>query len=333
MRHGVAFVAGKYPNRSGPQDYFTYCADAAADIGADAVKAYATPTYTTVYPNQTWGASHTTLTGLVQDAAYAAMFSDARLTRFFLNTWTFANGINNKWINEWTNADDAAEYTEIYNMAVHLLSTYSGKEFVIQNWEGDWALLGSFVFTDEVPPQRANRMACYMRARQRAIRDARAAVTSTSTIVCAFEVNRCLDKQGARVHEFLDRVRPDAVSFSLYECINTYGANQAECEANIERLMTRAAFNVRRVLGPQVRLYIGEYGWPEAEPGFSGLGLNLGALIQKVIDTADALGFTDMVFWNLFDNEEQSPGVPRGYYVYDETLTLSDQGTKLATVL
>lgn len=331
MRHACAFVASKYPTRT--NDRLTHGADVAGDLGFEALKIYATPSYATAYPQQAWEASHATLTALAQDAAYEAVLGDARFNRFFINTWTFANGVNNKWINEWTNADSAAEESELYDFCVHLLSTYSGKEFVIQNWEGDWALLGAFDVNATANPDRMRRMAEYLRSRQRAVTRARAAVASTSKILHAVEVNRCLDKFGGRVHQLLAEVRPDAVSFSAYESINTWGANQAAAEANIEALLTRSVRTIRGVLGPNVRLYIGEYGWPEAEPGFNSLSLDGGALVQKVSDVGDALGITDCVFWELYDNEEQSPGVPRGYYVYDETGALSAQGTKLATLI
>lgn len=330
MRHSVAHVAGKYFNGA---SFLVNGADAIADAGGDSVKLYATPSYVASYPGQTWGAAHTTLEELAQDAAYAAVFGDSRLVRFFLNTWTFANGINNKWINDWDNADGAAEESELYDFCVHLLSTYSNKEFVIQNWEGDWALLGAFDPTAVVTPDRMRRMADYLRPRQRAVTRARAAVASSSKLIHAVEVNRCLDRFGGRVHQLLDEVRPDAVSFSAYESINTYGSSQAEAEANIEARLTQSVRTIKRVLGNNVRLYIGEYGWPEAESGFASLGLDLGDLIQKVSDVGDALGITDCVFWQLYDNEEQSPGVPRGFYVYDETGALSEQGTKLAALI
>lgn len=328
MRHSIAHVAGKYFNGA---SFLVSGADAIADAGGDSIKLYATPSYVASYPGQTWGAAHTTLEELAQDAAYAAVFGDSRLVRFFLNTWTFANGVNNDWINDWSNAQDAAEENELYDFCVHLLSTYSNKEFVIQNWEGDWALLGAFDTAAIANPERMQRMAQYLRARKRAIVRARADVASSSKLVFAVEVNRCLDRFGGRVHKLLDQVRPDAVSFSLYECINTVGVNQASWEANIDSRMTEAAFRIRRVLGDNVRLYIGEYGWPEAEAGFA--SLDLGAAMQRVADTGDTLGMTDAVFWQVYDNEEQSPGVPRGFYMYDETNTLSEQGTKLVTLL
>lgn len=333
MRDAVAIIGCKYPDRSGTGDFLTYAANYAGTAGADALKLEISQNYATKYPGQTWSGTHTTLTQLAQDTAMATVLGDVRFVRFFFNTFTFANGVNNKWVNDWTPADDAAEYAELYALACHLLATYSGKEFVIQNWEGDWALLASFTPGDPVPVDRLARMADYLRTRQRAISDARRDTPSTSTVVHGVEVNRCLDLFGDRVHQILARVRPDAVSFSLYECINTYGANQAATEAIIQTRMTRAAFNVRNALKPgQVRLYIGEYGWPEKEAGFISLGLNMAQLVAKVRTVAQSLGITDCAFWQLFDNEEQSLGVIRGFAVYDRSLALTDQGAALVGV-
>lgn len=333
MRLACAHVDPKYPDRSVEQDTLTYGADGVATFGFTGIKIYATPNYVSSYPQQAWSATHTTLVALVQDPAYVTVLTDVRLERYFINTWTFANGINNNWINAWTPADSLAEENELYDLCVHLLSTYSNKEFVIQNWEGDWALLGAFDPYAIANEDRMQRMADYLRARQRAITRARAAVTSTSTVVHAVEVNRCLDKFGGRVHMLLDQVRPDAVSFSLYECINTYGSSQAEFIANIQSRMLEAARTVRRVVGENTRLYVGEYGWNELQFNFPAAGLDLGAAIQAVNDTGDEIGMSDVVFWEFRCNEELSPGSYRGFCVYKPDGSLGIQGTKLATLV
>lgn len=332
MQDVVAIIGCLYPDRSGTGDFVTYAADVAGDNGATGLKFEFSESHTTKYPDQDWDGAPTTLTELAQETCFETVFSDARFSRFVINTITFANGVNNDWVNEWPPAADAAEYTEVYNFACHLLSTYSGKAFVIQNWEGDWSLIGSYTASDPVPVDRLARLGSYLRTRQRAIRDARRDTTSSSTIVHAVEVNRCLDLYGDRVHQLLHMVRPDAVSFSLYECINTYGANTAATEAIIESRMMRAVFNIRRVLGNNVGLCVGEFGQPELEAGFISLGLDVGALTLKVRSVATTLGFLHCAFWQLFDNEEQSPGVYRGFCVFDDTLTLTDQGTALVAV-
>jgi hypothetical protein len=191
-----------------------------------------------------------------------------RLIDTFLTLGLLQIGIYNPWNSEITTTQLQNEYTEIYNLGVHLLSTYSNKTFILNNWEGDWALLGDFTPIAIVPPYRAERMAAFLSARQRAIKDARKNVSSTSTLLGSVEVNRTLDPYGQRVHrDVLTLMKPDMVSFSLYECINTWGT-QAETINNIDYLMRKAIRNVKQNVGNSMPLYVGEYGWPEAEAGF-----------------------------------------------------------------
>lgn len=336
-RHACAVVASRYPDRSSTGDFLTYCADTIADLGFGGIKLFISPnyggafepTYRTDYPGQDWADTYTSPVDLIQDPAFVAVFSDVRLTRFFMNTWSFqAGALDNYWINNITPAQLQAEYDAIYDMAVHLLTTYGGKEFVIQNWEGDWALLGNFDPESPTPSYRTDRMAAFMRARQRAVHDARRdCPTSTSKIFYAIELNRALDHYGVRVNRDVIRfVRPDRVSLSLYEAINDWalGLNQAQAEASIGVHMAEVVRQVREAL-PGVPIYIGEYGFPELQVSFT---LDAGGLVAAVISNADSLGLLDTVFWQLFDNEEISPGNPRGYAIYDTSLTLTVQGQK-----
>ncbi len=353
VRHGCADVAGKYPDRSGTQDFLTYTANLPTTVGAgfNSIKVYLSPNYKgdldaakTDYPNQTWSGAHADLTSLAGDTAFNTVFS--AYSRVFINTWTFANGINNPWVNNISTTQLANEYTEIYNLVVYLLTTYSGKEFVIQNWEGSWELLGAFDPHAVIDPYRVGRMVAFLNARQRAVQDARAATPSTSTVYHAVEINRCLDDYGFRLHrDVLPKVNCDAISWSAYEAINTWGSGQADAEANIASLMTKGFNRVRAALQAYPgapftkRFYIGEFGWPENDAGFISLGLDVGALIQKAIDTANTLGVTDMIYWQICDNEENSPGVPRGYNIYTRNGSsttvgaLSGAGTKYAAIL
>lgn len=318
---GVNCVDGTYPVRS---DHLTYGASLAAASGCDAFKVFWSDGYATSdYPLQDWSASTpTNLTQLAQTTTMTSVISN--FNTIVANTWTFANGRNNKWVNNWTPADDAAEYQEIYNLATWWLANQPGKTLVIQNWEGDWSLLGSFNEFDSVPADRPARMANYLRTRQNAINDARRGSTSTARVLHGVEVNRCLDDFGARVHrDVLPHAIPDMVSFSLYEAINTWGTGQTDALANITRLFTRARDVVRAHTKGKCPMYIGEFFWPETDTGFTSLGLDGGGLCDRVLDLASSMNFWGAFGWNLFDNES------RGYYVVKPDNTVSSQGAAL----
>jgi len=80
-------------------------------------------------------------------------------------------------------------------------------------------------------------------------------------------------------------------------------------------------------------MMVGEFGWPENDSGFLFNNLSPGPLIQKVTDIANANNFTDMYYWEIYDNEELSPGNPRGYYLIDKTGSYSRAGTKYLSLL
>lgn len=334
---GVAHVAPDYGPRTVGGD-----ADEIADEGFHSIKLHLSPAYQIEYPLQSWSGTHTTLTQLASDPAFAAVFGDPRLTRFVLNVWTFANGINNPWTQAVAPnsggeavANLAAERAEIRELAEHFLATYPGKTFILQGSELDWAYIGTASeaarqFT--VPPYRRDQMAAFFSERQRAVEEARARVVSSASVLHGMELNLVLDDFGPRVHrDVLPLVLPDVVGFSSYEAILTLFANdQAASEAEIDRRLRRAFDLVQAVYRnagrAPVPTYVGEFGYPEVEAWFIALNLDTAGLIDRIVDTTTALGMTDVILWQHRDNEEQSPGVPRGFYVILPNGTTSAQG-------
>jgi hypothetical protein len=306
----------------------TYGKDAIETLGFGTIKLYLTPGYATDYPGQNFGSVPTTLTTLAQTTPMAACLADAGFTRYLLTTYTFANGLNSPY-NDLTSTNLSNEYTEVYNLAVHLLSTYSNKHFILQNAEGDWELLGGVVASAEVDPLRYTRFAAFQRVRLKAVRDAQAATASTSTVKLAIEMNRCLDDYGQRLwRDVLPLVHPDYVFLTVYESINTWGA-QAYTEAQIETRLTSTINRIRRVL-PNVPIVFSEFTWPQDEAQFTVHGMDVGDLIDKVIAVATSLGVAGCVWWQLFDNEEQSPGVPRGFGLYSRNGSSTTPGALTA---
>ncbi len=164
-------------------------------------------------------------------------------------------------------------------------------------------------------------------------------------IFYCLELNRGLDGWGRRlIRDVIGRdarggIEPDYVGFSAYEAVEGWlqGLNQAQFEADIEAKLTRLVRLVRRRL-PHVRIALTEYGWPIYDPYFVSLGYDIGALWAKVIEVATALGIEGQVPWQLLDNEEVSPGVFRGFTMYDPngpTVVgpLNASGTYFASIL
>jgi hypothetical protein len=324
MLPAVAHVGGLYPTQT---DFLPYGVGLIKGLGPNAktVKLWLSSAYVTDYPDQTWGGVYTTLAGLAADAAFAGIWADAQITTYLLGTFAFTDGVTNQWIINGVNPTYlAAVKAEFQALGTYLLTNYSNKTFVLQNWEGDWALMGNTTPTTYVAKDRCQSMAAWLRARKAGIDAAKAAVpASTSTLMCGIEVNRCLDPQRRVVRDVLPYAPTDFVSISAYEAINPgfFLANMTDAKASIDLLLRQVVADIRQAK-PGTPIYIGEYGWPLTEqPGF----WNMGQAIQQVFDTCNALSLnTWATWWEILDNA--SPY--RGYGLYDQSLLITPAGTK-----
>jgi hypothetical protein len=338
---GCAHAAGLYPNRTAAADFLTYGANTIKGIGTHGfrtIKTYLTSNYASIYPGQNFGSVPVNLTQLAQTAPMVALFSDASFDRHVVTTYTFANGTASP-VTAITPTQLTNEYTEVYNLCVYLLSTYSNKQFILQNTEGDWELLRGTDPSIFVSPEYCRNYASFCRIRQRAVRDARNATPSTSTISLAIECNRVHDDNHDNiVSTVLQLIQPDIINYTTYES-TTLGLlpNQTQTEALIASRLKTIVTRIKRVC-PDSRVIFSEFAWAQDEPSFLSLGLDVGGLIQCVIDSAAANGVDGCIWWQVFDNEEQSPGVPRGFGLYDRNGSstspgpLNNAGNKFVTL-
>ena len=277
---------------------------------------------------------------------FSTAFGDGTVDLFFLNTFAYSTSDESDlWKfplrDQTTLLTD--QYTEIFNLASHLLSTYSGKTFVLQNWEGDWALRGGTGASDfnNVDGRRVDRMVAFYQTRGRAIEDARKAnQSSTSQVLHAVECNRVIDSLSdanfpSVVNVVLPRLRGaiDLVSYSAYDAVfnlpigggggGAYYTDQATMLAAIETKLPAALALLEERSG--VPAYIGEWGVDEnATPG----GYDDATIIQKVYDVAEAYGVPYHIYWEVWNNEPGSL-----YALYDSGGTLTNAGTKWDALL
>jgi hypothetical protein len=299
-------------------DFLGYGAGRVKAIGFRTIKLeFSIAFNTTKYPNTTFG-SPTTLKQLAQEAAFAAVFADSGFDRYVLTCFSITRPENNPWAYAWDDTNGDTQEQEIYDLAHHLATTYPTKEFIIQNWEGDWQLLNSFNPKGPIPRSRLYAYRDYHRRRQNAVRKA-LADAGQGTVKYAIECNRVLDDYGYRVHrDVLKNINPDMVFLSSYETIEGWqqGLNQAQLEADIAAKLTSIVNRVRAEL-PTTPIALGEWGFPLYNPGFAAAGYNVGNLIAAKLSAADALGIVGQIYWQIIDNEEQSPGVPYGFGLHD----------------
>lgn len=341
MRIGVAHVAGKYTYPAGSGTQFLDGCNSLLASGYPTLKVYCASSYLTDYPLETaWSSTPVNCTQLAQTTEFATALAQDWHT-VVLTVFTFANGATNWWRVEPTAAKMAAEYTEIYNLAVHLLTTYNGtgRRFILQQWEGDWAYMDSTTVTTYVSQVMVDRYTAFLGTRQRAVADARRAVASDCSILMAVELNRVVD---ARLYpnrrriltDLAKRIKPDLISYSAYDSTivdqGGWGANLAAWTAATTPVFTKALRAIKAAF-PDVPIQIGEFGFPEGAE--LPVGRDVGAMIQVIYDIALSEGVVDFIYWEVFDNEETSPGVPRGFYTVKPDGTLSVAGTKLETLL
>jgi hypothetical protein len=339
VKLGSAHVQGLYtvPNGSGAQ--FANGSTEIWDLGLRTLKVYCAATYLTDYPLESaWSSTPTNLTQLAQTTEFATEFAKAWDT-VVLTCFTFANGATNWWRPDPSNTKLAAEYTELKALAVHLLTTYagSGKTFILQNWEGDWAFMDSTVVDTHVPREYVDRYSAFLGVRQKAVEDARRETAHAGvTVLHAVELNRVVDAKSHPerrriLRDIARRVRPDVISYSAYDSTivdqGGWGANQAAWEAATEPVFRRALRSIKAAF-PGTPLYVGEFGYPENEaPGTN----DVPAMIQLTHDVAEEEGCTHLLYWQVFDNEVGGggPGTYRGYWLVEPGGAVSDSGSKM----
>lgn len=318
MWHGSSHIAGLYPDRSSAHDFLLYGTNLVKTLGFDTIKLELSIAYnTSKYPYQTFGTVTSLKTLAADPSSFDIVFSDPAITRYWLSCFSIVQSIDNLWGVQWTDTIGNQVEQEFYDLATHLL-TYSNKEFYLSNWEGDWQMLLAFNPQASIKRSTLYGYRDFCRRRQRAVTRARADnPSSTSTIYYCVEANRVLDGWGLRLHrDVIPNVKPDVVGLSVYEAIEGWlqGLSQSALETDIESKLTKIISKIRE--GHSGPIVISEFGWPIDDPTFVAGSYDIAALILKVINVANSLGCAGEIYWQVLDNEQQSPGIPRGFGLY-----------------
>jgi len=335
MKFGGVSANGLYTFPSGSGTQFLDGANQIYNtIGSRTLKVYASPDYAAKYPLQTsWSSSPTNLTQLSQTTQYSTVMAMGWDTIVF-TTFTFANGITNFWQVDVAQSKLDAEYDEIYNFVVHLLTTYNGtgKTFILQSLESDWNWSEPTYTTSTFTPRvNVDRYAAFFSVRQRAVSDARRDTAHTNVSVWhAIEPNRIVDayvnsNRRRLVRDIAYRMQPDMIAYSCYDStIDTFSwtADYATWVATYSPLFRQALQRIKKMF-PGVPIYISEVGWPENEapPGF-----DITDMCGVIKDIAEDEGCKYMIYWLVFDNEGSPPPANRGYWLVKPDGTLSEAG-------
>ncbi len=210
------------------------------------------------------------------------------------------------------------DYNAFYNLTRHLLTAYAGTgiEFYLGHWEGDWYYLKGYdTNTARVDETLTEGMIQWINNRQKAVDDAKASLSYEGVEVWNYlEVNRptdALDKGFDRVvNKVLPYTNVDYVSYSAYDCMYL---SQSKIHDVIEYIYDNLPVKPS-VDGP--RVFIGEFGQPAANCGFSDkehARQNL-EMFRKYL----SCDVKFILFWQMYDNEKLEDGSCRGFWLIND---------------
>ncbi len=297
---GVTHVSGAYCLSE--KEFLGEGADQILALGSRVIKLYLTVPPASnparrAYPfNSKWPQSRT-LVELARTPYFRRVF-DKPFTTYILTTYA-AGRAQHYWRRGVTDAEARDEQRQFFELSRHLLTAYrgTGKTFVLQHWEGDWAIRGSFNPKVDPTPQAIQGMIRWLGARQAGVDQARAELGQNGVRVFhAAEVN--LVKIGIRQrrptvsNKVLPHTRVDLVSYSAWDTQDDGTEFRAALDYIAGQVPDRAPFGRRNV-------YIGEFGSPENERPLPQVKQAVGNVLSTALDW----GCPWVVYWQLYCNE------------------------------
>lgn len=296
---GICHVDGKYFLTH--EDFLDEGADQVLATGSKVLKIYLTPGK---YPwNSNWPNNIRDLRELVQTPYYQSVFSKP-FTTYVLTAYSIGMG-DNYWTHSISDEQKAGETRQFHDLSQYLLTTYkgTGKTFVLQQWEGDWAIRGDHQPAYDVsyePDQTAiNGMIQWINARQAGIVAARNEVKDTDVHVYgALEANLVEASMAGKpgvINSVLPHTTVDLASYSSYISLQSPGRLEKAVDFIAANLPPTAAFGQN----PH-SVYLGELGYPEnGDEGVEGVNQRLNSVFAVV----KSRGVKWVLYWDVYCNE------------------------------
>jgi hypothetical protein len=303
---GVAHVDGKYYVTR--EDFLDEGADQILATGSKVIKLYLTPGR---YPwNSDWPQGLHHLVDVARTPYFQSVFGKPFST-YILTVYSVGRD-DHYWNNGITRQQAADETQQFYELTKYLLTTYrgTGKTFVLQHWEGDWALRGRSPKPYD-PDFLASRTAVqgmidWLNARQAGIVKARTEVGPADVHVYgATEANRIEDSMAGKpgvANSVLPHTTVDLASYSCYNFLNT------------PKRLTQAVNYLAAHLPPTAvfgqnphSIYLGEFGYPEnGREGVDGVNRRM----DNAITVVSRLGLPWALYWEIYGNEPVDKSLP-----------------------
>jgi len=295
---GVAHVNGKYYLTD--EDFLNEGAEQVLALGSRVIKVwFHNPQQS--YPFNSQWPDMDSLVEIAQSPYFRKLF-DKPITTYIMMCFSMARNAS-YWRNGVTGEQKLDEQRQFYELTKHLLTTYkgTGKTFILQHWEGDWLIRGSYDKNVDPTPEAISGMIEWLNARQAGVNQARKEVGLDGVWVYhAAEVNRVVSslKEGRPnvVNTVLPHTKLDLVSYSAWDATTEHFENSQVFREALDFIATNMPdsldFGNRNV-------YVGEFGMPENKFSTG----QIQKVIPSVVETALDWGCFYIVYWQLYCNE------------------------------
>jgi hypothetical protein len=295
---GATHVAGTY--HLSEKGYLEEGADQILSLGVRTIKAYlANPAKN--YPfNAAWPKAES-LVDLAESPAYRAFFTKP-FTTYILTVYSLGRA-EHYWRKGVTAEERADETRQLHALARHFLEAYRGtrKTFVLQHWEGDWAIRGSFERKAALDPVAVRGMIDWLDARQEGVDRARGELKDSDVrVLNAVEVNLVVQAMREGLPGVVDKVLPstrvDLVSYSAWDAQQDPATLTAALDFIEGKLPSRPSEWAKDM---ERRVYIGEFGAPENDWGAE----RATKTVREVVETGLRWRCPWIVYWQVYCNE------------------------------
>jgi len=305
-RIGVTHAAGRYHPRDG--SFLLAGAQDVLALGAGVLKLWAMPDPARWYPFDDWPQT-SSLLEVLQTPLFRRVF-DLPFSTFVVDAYRQAQPDIHYWRGAFDETERHAEQDEFEAATRYLATTYAGtgKTFVLQNWEGDWSVLGHSDPSRDPEPDHLDRMVEWVEARQEGVRRGRAGGPEGAALVLhALEVNlvvKAMEGRPCVTNDVVPRTSCDLYSYSAYETSIRGDDFVAALDHLASRAPTSAYFGDRAVM-------VGEFGCPENDFDAEFVRRSL----SRTLDDALAWGCPYVIFWQVYCNEQNADGSHRGFWL------------------
>jgi len=299
---GVTHVNGQYYLIG--EDFLNEGADQILALGSRVIKVWFHNPQGSYSFNSQWP-DMDSLVEIAQSPYFRKLF-DKPFTNYIMMCFSMAKNAG-YWRNGITEEQKQDEQRQFYELTKHLLTTYRGtsKTFILQHWEGDWLIRGSYDKNVDPTPEAITGMIDWLNARQEGVDQAREEVGLDGVWVYhAAEVNRVVSsmKEGKPnvVSTVLPHTKLDLVSYSAWDATTEHSENSQMFREALDFIAKNMPdspdFGNRNV-------YVGEFGMPENNFSTG----QIQKVIPGVVETALDWGCPYIIYWQLYCNELKDP--------------------------